>query len=77
MITPSVSNDQTTSFTERDLQQMFDRFDFTDETRNIVEQENLLPLGLIRRLHCAFPKYSAFREERPFMFKQKRQYIGL
>jgi L-lysine 2,3-aminomutase len=77
MNTPAISYEQANSFTESDLQQMFDRFDFNDEIRSIVEQENLLPLGLIRRLHCAFPKYSAFKEERLFMFKNKKQYVGL
>lgn len=64
-------------FTPADYSHMFDRFGFLPETREIIEKENLLPLGLMQRLHRAFPKYSAFKEDIPFMFKDKKQYVGL
>lgn len=65
------------SFTQADYNRMLDRFDFPAETLEIIEKENLLPLGLMQRLHRAFPKYSAFKEDIPFMFKDKKQYVGL
>lgn len=60
-----------------DVQQMMDRFHYSQYTKNIIEKENLLPAGLLSRLHNAFPHRSGIMESRPFMFTEKDNYYGL
>jgi len=68
---------QKATFTQADLDHMMDRFHYCDETKEIIEKENLLPLGLLSRVHTAFPHHSAFKEEFPFLFNDKKHYTGL
>lgn len=61
--------------TERD--ELFDRFHYSDETKKIILKEDLLPVGLINRLHTAFPGCSGFGEHAEFLFNEKKHYSGL
>lgn len=56
---------------------MLDRYGYSPETREIIARENLLPAGLLDRLHEEFPQHSGFREEAPFLFTGKDVYAGL
>ncbi|MBM3420075.1 MAG: hypothetical protein FJY11_02955, partial [Bacteroidetes bacterium] len=56
---------------------LLDRFHYTSETKNIIENEDLLPVGLLSRLHAAFPQYSGFREKEPFHFSERKHYSGI
>lgn len=59
------------------MAQLFDRYDFDLETKEIIEAENLLPRMLLARLHGAYPQHSGFRETRRFMFSGREQYSGM
>ncbi|MBU1357039.1 MAG: hypothetical protein KJ620_10780 [Candidatus Edwardsbacteria bacterium] len=52
-------------------------FFFSSEISDVVQQENLLPDGLLNRLHSAYPQYSGFREKTKILFNDKAQYVGL
>lgn len=52
-------------------------YDFAPETIKIIEEEGLLPLGLINRLHNCYSQYSGFLKEGEAMFTGKTHYTGL
>lgn len=59
------------------VQALMDRYQFSEDTRNIIEKENLLPVGLMSRLHASFPTHSGLAETKPFLFSGKDNYTGL
>lgn len=60
-----------------DVQTMMDRYHYTAEERGIIERENLLPTGLLSRLHAQYPQHSGLLETSPFMFTDRAHYSGL
>lgn len=60
-----------------DVEAMLDRYRFSRETRQIVEKENLLPVGVLSRLQSAYPQYSGLMEAKPFIFEAGTSYAGL
>lgn len=60
-----------------DLQRVFERSQFPSEISAIIENENLLPLGLLRRLHTCYPQHSGFFRTDPAFFSGKTYYSGL
>ncbi|MBK7407212.1 MAG: hypothetical protein IPL49_18945 [Saprospirales bacterium] len=42
-----------------------------------IKKENLLPAGLLTRLHNAFPRHSGLMETGDFLFTEKNKYSGL
>jgi len=66
-------NDITTS----DVEQMQDIYGYDKETRQIIKDENLLPLGLLSRLHASYPEHSGLMDKETHMFDEKDQYTGL
>ncbi len=65
------------SIQNADIEKIMDRYYYTDETRAIIESENLLPIGLLSRLHSAYPEYSGIIEDKEFQFSGKAHYAGL
>lgn len=64
-------------FSTAEVNALMDRFNFSGETKKIISSENLLPPGLLQRLHNAYPKYSGFKGNSGFLFDSKKHYIGL
>ena len=60
-----------------DVQAMMDRYQYSEDTRNIVKREKLLPVGLLSRLQAAYPKHSGLMETKPFLFTDRDNYTGL
>jgi L-lysine 2,3-aminomutase len=60
-----------------DVQAMIDRYQFPEDVRRNVERENLLPVGLLSRLHACYPQHSGLLETKPFLFKVGTNYTGL
>ena len=60
-----------------DVFKMLQGFDYSEETVNNIENEGLLPIGLLKRLHNAYPNYSGFFRENDPIFKGKEYYSGL
>ncbi len=60
-----------------DVDKMKERYQYSDETRQIIEEENLLPLGLLGRLHASYPQHSGLLEQRGFLFNERQNYTGL
>jgi L-lysine 2,3-aminomutase len=63
--------------TPADIEAMMNRYQYSDDTRRIVENENLLPIGLLSRLHACYPQHSGFLETKPFLFTDQNKYSGL
>jgi len=63
--------------TAADVRMMMDRNDYSEETREIIASENLLPTGLLSRLHALYPQYSGFLETDPFLFTGRASFSGL
>jgi lysine 2,3-aminomutase len=59
------------------LKKIMTRNHFSDETCSIIEKENLLPLGLLNRLHSNYTQYSGIMETDELMFNTKNHYSGL
>ena len=60
-----------------EIQKMMVRYNFSSETINNIENENLLPSGLIKRLHSAYAQYSGFFNSDKAIFTDKTNYSGL
>jgi lysine 2,3-aminomutase len=64
-------------FTRQDVDEMMHRFHYSDDTISIIKEEDLLPPGVLERLHTAYPQHSGLKEEEEFHFNEKKQYHGL
>ncbi len=62
---------------QSDINKMLLAYDFDQETIQMIRNEDLLPLGLINRLHKCFPNYSGFLKSGKAMFKGKTHYTGI
>lgn len=60
-----------------DVNEIMNRFHYSEEVKNRIVNENLLPAGLLTRLHKAFPHRSGIMEDKPFMFNDKKHYVGI
>lgn len=60
-----------------DVQAMMDRYQFSEETRKIVVDEKLLPVGVLSRLQATYPQHSGLMETKPFLFNVGTNYTGL
>ncbi len=63
--------------TEETLSYIMDRYMYSDEVREIILHEKLLPSGLLSRLHNCYPMYSGIMETAPFLFTGKERYAGM
>jgi L-lysine 2,3-aminomutase len=64
-------------FSQTDVEELMHRFHYSDETKAIIREENLLPTGVLSRLHATFPQHSGMREKEEFHFNDKKHYTGL
>ncbi|MCP4989605.1 MAG: hypothetical protein GY928_27195 [Colwellia sp.] len=60
-----------------DVADMMDVYHYSDETRQIIKDENLLPTGLLSRLQASYPQHSGLVDKEAHMFTDKEQYTGL
>jgi len=63
--------------TALDIEQMQGIYGYSDEARQIIKNENLLPAGLLSRLHASYPQHSGLMAKETHMFAEKDQYTGL
>ena len=52
-------------------------YNFADTTISVIGKENLLPTGLLKRLHKNYPLYSGILRKSDLLFHAKKQYAGL
>lgn len=64
-------------FTVEEVSEIMQRFHYSDETKALILEENLLPLGLLSRLQSYYPQHSGLREHAEFLFNDKKNYSGL
>ena len=60
-----------------DIAIIMDRYHYTDDTRSIIEKENLMPAGVLTRLHSTFPGHSGILDTDEFLFTGKQHYSGM
>jgi len=60
-----------------DLKNDFERYHCSEESISIIEKENLLPIGLLKRLHSCYPLHSGFFRTDAAYFADKTYYSGL
>ncbi|MFT3789428.1 MAG: hypothetical protein QM770_25145 [Tepidisphaeraceae bacterium] len=65
------------TITPADLAAMIRRYDYPDETRQIIATENLLPVGLLGRLQLQYPQHSGLLERDAMLFPPRLYYEGL
>jgi hypothetical protein len=58
-------------------QELIDRYNYSSETKEIIEKEDLLPIGVLTRLQSAYPQHSGIAEKEEFHFTDKPKYSGL
>jgi len=63
--------------TNEDIAHIMDRYRYSEEIKNNILNENLLPSGLLSRLHHSYPQHSGIMEATEFMFTGKERYSGL
>jgi lysine 2,3-aminomutase len=66
-----------TSYMINNIKDLLDRNQFTDEIKTIISDENLLPVGLLNRLHNSFKEHSGIMDESKLMFTDKEHFSGL
>jgi len=60
-----------------DVKKMLERQQCSDEIQNIIDSENLLPIGLLNRLHSCYPQHSGFFRTSEIFFTDKTFYSGI
>ncbi len=63
--------------TTEDVAHIMDRYHYNDDIKHNILSENLLPSGLLARLHNSYPQHSGIMESTEFMFTGKERYSGL
>src|SRR6056297_2150376 len=66
-----------TAFTDADIAAMMDRHAYPQEVRETIRRENLLPAGLLGRVHALYPEHSGLRRSGEALFTEERQFSGL
>ncbi|MBT3168421.1 MAG: hypothetical protein HN952_02590 [Candidatus Cloacimonetes bacterium] len=60
-----------------DVKKMMDRYHYSDDIKSNIMKENLLPAGVLSRLHSCFTHHSDIMESSKFLFTGKEHYAGL
>ncbi|MEA3544366.1 MAG: hypothetical protein U9R69_03990 [Thermodesulfobacteriota bacterium] len=60
-----------------DIQAMMNRYQLSEEIRDNIKQEGLLPAGVLSRLQTNYPQHSGLLESKPFLFGVGTNYTGL
>lgn len=62
---------------QTDIEKIMDRYHYSEEIKDIIKKENLLPTGLLSRLHSNFPQHSGIMDTAEFLFQGREHYSGL
>lgn len=62
---------------QKSVNETLKRLKYSDSTLSIIENENLLPTGLLYRLHQNYPRYSGITRNKALIFESQKQYSGL
>ena len=62
---------------EAEINELMERYQYSEETRDIINKEKLLPAGVLSRIQANYPQYSGLCEKKPFLFKVGSNYSGL
>jgi lysine 2,3-aminomutase len=65
------------TITPADIDAMMTRYEYSPETRQIIRAENLLPAGLLDRLHATYPQHSGLLQRAELLFFGRDHFSGL
>jgi lysine 2,3-aminomutase len=65
------------TITPADIESMMTHYEYSPETRQIIQTENLLPVGLLARLHATYPQHSGLLQQGKMLFSGRDHYSGL
>ncbi len=71
------TGDVAAAFSEVDIARMLDRQGYAPEVRAVIERENLLPSGLLRRVQACYPQHSSLLATDPLLFADRKKYRGV
>lgn len=71
------ATEKSATFTTADVEEMMHRFHYSGDTMDIIRNESLLPIGVLSRLHTAYPQHSGLKEDAEFLFNDKKHYSGI
>lgn len=79
MIRHAVLNDAgfAHAVTAQSVEELLERHGYPPELREIIRRENLLPAGLLSRLHAQYPEHSGLTDRAEAIFKGRTTYEGL
>ncbi|MDA3943015.1 MAG: hypothetical protein PF694_05685 [Bacteroidetes bacterium] len=60
-----------------DVEHIMDRYHYSEDIKTTIRDEDLLPSGLLSRLHSSYPQHSGIMESAEFFFTGKERYSGL
>ncbi len=60
-----------------DVNKIMDRYHYSDDIKSNIKKEDLLPVGVLSRLHSCFTHHSGIMESSKFLFTGKENYAGL
>jgi len=63
--------------TDADVRRMMDRYAYSEEVRETIRREKLLPLGLLSRLQAKYAEHSDLLRTDEFLFSDRRRYAGI
>lgn len=66
-----------TTFTPDETEALMEHHGYPEEVRETIRRENLLPGGLLGRLHAVYTEHSGLRRTGTPLFTDERQYSGL
>lgn len=66
-----------TMVTEADVAAMMERHHYSDDVKDTIVRENLLPTGMLSRIQAQYPHLSGLLEDEEFHFTDERKYSGL
>jgi lysine 2,3-aminomutase len=73
----TLTTDSTSTRQQSVLDQIGDHYHYSEEIARAIETENLLPIGLINRLHKCYPQHSGFFSDSKILFTGKTYFSGL
>lgn len=76
--TPPEIDDKRVQFNQSDIEELMEHHDLSEEARQIIREEDLVPVSLMERLHNNYPQHSLLKQKSaPIFSKGKNKYSGL
>lgn len=65
------------NISKEDVAHIMERYHYNEDVKSNIHSEDLLPAGLLTRMHSTFPQHSGIMDWAEFLFTGKERYAGL